>query len=119
MIYGLHFPEVRRAGPQVQRNIFQLYGLLVPATVNISMIGEERVIYKVESSHPIFSCPSLLEDTLIKEILSHYPSSLKPIPLSPLGLRDTSTPVPLERADSTALLHEALCYMRAAMLYIM
>lgn len=84
--------SLRSAGaePQVQMNIFQLYHLLISATVNTLMMGEERLIYKVDSSYPIFSCPSLLEGTLIKEILGHDPSSLKPARLSPLGFRDTS-----------------------------
>lgn len=93
------------AESQVHMNIFQLYHLLIPATVNILMMGEERLIYKVDSLYPIILrlCP-LGKIFWPKEILGHDPSSLKPAPLSSPGFRDTREPempsVPPERTVS-------------------
>lgn len=111
LIYGLHFPEVRRGWATSSNAYFPVIPSSYFSPVNILMKGEERLIYKVGSSYFSFSGPSLSEDTLIKEILGRDPASLKPAPLSPLGLRGTSVgevPCPLERADSAALLQEAL-----------
>lgn len=52
-------------------NIFQLYHLLISATVHVLVMGEERLTYKVDASDPISSrlCPSLGEDTIAKGII--------------------------------------------------
>lgn len=107
-------------------NIFQLYHLLISGTANVLLMGEERLIYKVDSSYPISSLLLSLSFYFGRHFgernLYHDPSSLKPAPLSFFGFRDTRvpemSPVPSERATSPLPSFKGHL-SGAAMLYIM